>query len=54
MNLTNDTKTQIRHQSCITHTLIDVQIFVHEFFCSLAHENETGLGISELGECRWF
>ena len=47
----------------MTHSLIDVQIDI--IFCPriflffavkshLADENETSLGISELGECHWF
>jgi len=46
----------------MTRSLIDVQIYFilsMNFFdrCLKAHladENETGLGISELGECHWF
>ena len=47
----------------MTRSLIDVQIYFilsMNFFlivavkAHLADENETGLGISELGECHWF
>ena len=46
----------------MTHSLIDVQIdfifcpkiVVRAVKAHLADKNETGLGISELGECHWF
>jgi len=46
----------------MTHSFIDVQIyfilsiifFIVAVKAHLADENETGLDISELGECHWF
>jgi len=46
----------------MTHSFIDVQIYfilsinfwIVTVKAHLADENETGLGISEQGECHWF
>jgi len=46
----------------MTHSFIDGQIYfilsinflIVAIKAHLADENETGLGISELGECHWF
>jgi len=55
------TEKNTNKRTCMTHSFIDVQMyFIHDFFlifavkAYLADENETGLGISELGECHSF
>jgi len=61
MNLTNDKK-NTNKRTYMTHSFIDVQIYfilsinflIVAVKAYLADENETGLGISELGECHWF
>ena len=59
-NLTNDRKTTnkrayMTHSSMYKITLIYPWIFlIVAVIADLADENETGLGISELGECHWF
>ena len=56
------TEKNTNKRTYMTHSFIDVQIYfilsinflIVAIKAHLADENETGLGISELGECHWF